>query len=702
MRAVEPATNTDNVSVVAHTSFAVSSGIGDMLPGSYHGYFSADTRFLSYLTLRVSGRRPERLSAGLQSHRRASFFLTNARTRHLAAGTISIFRERELSDRLRERITMTRHALDPVDVRVEIRIGVDFADIFEVRRRERSRRVVHIERPDARSIRYVYERAGHRRTTSVRSSRPFELADSELQFDARLEPAEPWELEITVEALHDHGTAATGLPAAIGHDPEGVRAWAAGLPELETHDARLPSAWRQALLDLEALLLVAPDGGYIPAAGLPWYLAVFGRDAAITARQTMLLGPDLPLGTLRQLAAYQGEVDDRFREEQPGKIPHEVRSGELAVLDEVPHARYYGSVDATPLFVSLFVEACRWSGWLDRPTERGSETAPRDAAESLPEALATLLPAVERALAWIDRYAMGPGGLVWYAPQHRRALRNQAWKDSWDSYRFADGRLADPPIAPVEVQGYVHEAKLGMADVFARLGRADEARGLRADADALFRAIDDAFWMPDEGFHAMGLDASGRVIDSVTSNPGHLLWSGAVSPERAGQIVDRLMAPDLFSGWGVRTMSSRMPAYNPVSYHNGSVWPHDTSLIAAGMARSGFGSEAWRLTDALLDAAAADPLSRLPELFAGYDRQATRQLVQYPVACAPQAWATGAIVLGVQTILGLRPGRRLPGVEPLHQAPAVRLLGARIGEWSPQSSTSRVSRPSRRSAAGRT
>ncbi len=415
---------------------------------------------------------------------------------------------------------------------------------------------------------------------------------------------------------------------------------------------------------MASLVLTGPAGRFIPAAGLPWYLAIFGRDSSITAMQSLILGPEIPYGTLRQLGSYQGTVSDAWREEEPGKIPHEVRSGELATLGSIPFDRYYGSVDATPLFVMLFAAVCRWSGWLSRD---GAPARRRRA----PEPILELLPHAEAALAWIGRQARDDG-LVWYGPARRGGIRNQAWKDSRDSMRYADGRIAGARIAAVEVQAYAVSARRGMAAVYAALGRRADADLQRAAADELATAIDDRFWMEDEGTYALALDADGRRVDGVGSNAGHLLWAGVVPRHRVGSVVDRLMAPDMFTGWGIRTLSSRNPGYNPVGYHTGSVWPHDTSLIAIGMARAGHASEAQTVFDALLDAADADQSGRLPELFAGFERASTPDLVPYPTACAPQAWATGAIFAAVRTIAGIPVEDRLPHWRQLELDPAHR------------------------------
>jgi glycogen debranching enzyme len=356
-----------------------------------------------------------------------------------------------------------------------------------------------------------------------------------------------------------------------------------------------------------------------------------------------------------------------------------VRNGELAALEHVPHGRYYGSVDATPLYVLLFLRAARWAGWLREP--RGALVSGRITTHGrMPPSLGPALPPVRAAMAWIDAEA-DDDGLVWYRRPHRGGIRNQVWKDSNDSYRFADGRMAEPPIAAVEVQGYVLAARLGWAAVLDAVGDPVGAARQRELAGRLAATIEAAFWMPSAGTYAMGIDRRRRQIDAVTSNPGHLLWAGAIPIDRAASVAERLMSPDLFSGWGIRTMSAQMAAYNPISYHNGTVWPHDNSLVAAGLARYGHGADAWRVIAAQLDAAATDPDRRLPELFAGFDRRTTSDLVRYAVACAPQAWSSGAIVLAVETLLGISPRVGAPKVAPLGVGPRLDLRGVRMGDW---------------------
>jgi glycogen debranching enzyme len=676
------ATNIDQVTVIEHAAFAVSDGRGDIVPGAYHGLYVADTRYLSRLVLRLGGRRLDRLAAGAPDHRRAAFYLTNPSIGRLRANSVSVVRERLIGDALTERVVVISYASAPLRLRLTLQLGADFADIFEVLGRTPLVRGVAAQ-PTVDGVRFTYQRSGYQRSTAVSVDRPFRWERDRLAFDLVLARGAPWELTmriVTDEGPRTRAARARSHPARRTIDPERIEAWVQRVPRLESDDRRIVEAWRAAIRDMRSLLLAEPGGSFVPAAGVPWFVSVYGRDAAITALQSLVAGGDIAYGTLRELGAFQGRTTDPFRDEEPGKIAHEVRRGELAALDRVPHGRYYGSIDATPLYVRLFAQACRWSGWLvDAPEPRAGPAAM--GRGPMPRVLRRLLPAAERALAWIDARATAPEGLIWYQRSRRNGILNQSWKDSGDSYRFADGRVARTPIAAIEVQGYAVAAWREMADVFDALGRHADAHRRRATADAMVRRIDDAFWMPEAGAHAMGLDRHGRQIDAVTSNPGHLLWSGAVTPERAVAIADRLLAPDLFSGWGVRTMSTEMAAYNPISYHNGSVWPHDNSLIAAGLARYGKAAAAWTLADGLLDATMHDGARRLPELFGGFDRSMTPDLVGYPVACAPQAWATGAIFQLVQSLLGLEPGAEAPRLAPVGLAPRLSLRELRIGHW---------------------
>ncbi|MGH7918422.1 MAG: MGH1-like glycoside hydrolase domain-containing protein, partial [Candidatus Dormibacteraceae bacterium] len=393
--------------------------------------------------------------------------------------------------------------------------------------------------------------------------------------------------------------------------------------------------WR----NLEDLRVLSDDRptGLLPTAGIPWYAVPFGRDALITSMQTLGLNPDIARGSLRYLAQEQGREIDEDREEEPGKIMHEIRFGELARLRKIPHTPYYGSVDATPLFLVLLVELLDWTGEV--------------------ELLNELWPNVEAALEWIDRYGDRDGdGFVEYS-RHSRFLgvRNQGWKDSRESLMWAKDEPAPLPAALVEVQGYVYRAKAGLARWCRQTGRQDLARRLEEQAQDLRRRFDDRFWMPDAGFYAQALDGQKRQVPSVTSNPGHCLWSGIVGRERAALLAQRLVAPDMFCGWGVRTLSSESPFYNPMSYHNGSVWPHDNSILAHGLRRYRFAAEAELVARSVLQACMRFADDRIPELFCGFERDHRffSGPGEYLVSCSPQAWGAGALFHFVQTLFGI-------------------------------------------------
>jgi glycogen debranching enzyme len=638
------------VAVVDGRSFMVSDELGEVRPGSTHGLFADDTRFLSTYTLELNGARPVPLGAGAPSHRAAHFYATNAADGNLPGGTVTLIRERSINGRLRDEITLTNHGDDQAALVLNLRLAADFADVFEVRRPGAIRAAPTASASDdGRGIEYRADRDGLTCRTLVRCSEPATARPDGLEFAVDLAPRQQWRMAVDVYHALDAGP--SGADRWAGDEAVAVHA-PPPAAHLETNDPLLRRAWERAVTDLASLQMRGADGLTVPAAGLPWFMAVFGRDSLITGLQTLALGPDLALGALHALAREQATARDDFRDAEPGKIPHEIRHGVLARAGHVPHACYYGTVDATPLYLVLLAETWRWTGDLDL--------------------VRALLPAAEAALTWIDRHGDLDGdGFVEYERRSPRGLVNQGWKDSHDSVRFADGRPAEGPIALCEVQGYVYRAKLGLADLYHALGRRAEAADLRRRAAELRERFDAAFWMPDEGCYALALDGAKRQVDAVSSNAGQCLWAGIVPPERAPTLARRLLADDLWSGWGIRTLSTRMAAYNPISYHNGSVWPHDTSLIAAGLARYGFADEAVRVIDGLLAAAERFPEYRLPELFAGYPRRPYGVPVEYPDANAPQAWAAGAVVLMAQTLLGLAPGPRglrchpLPGTERL-------------------------------------
>jgi len=414
--------------------------------------------------------------------------------------------------------------------------------------------------------------------------------------------------------------------------------WLEDAPRLECDNDQLKRTYRRSLIDLAALRFAPPvAGGHsLPAAGLPWFMTMFGRDSILTSLQTVPFVPELSSTTLRALAAWQGSRVDDFRDEDPGRILHELRYGELSALEERPHSPYYGNADATPLFVVLLDEYERWSG--DTALVRDLEYEAR------------------MALDWIDKYAdlMG-NGYISYQRRRETGLENQCWKDSWDSISYHDGRLPGFPRATCELQGYAYDAKVRGARL-ARLVWKDHeyAERLEREAASLKRRFNKDFWVADGQFYALSLDGDGTQVDSLSSNIGHLLWSGIVDKARAKTIVKHLMGPRLWSGWGVRTLAEGEKRYNPIGYHVGTVWPFDNSFIAWGLRRYGFKQEAAQVAAGILDAAALFE-GRLPEAFGGYERSVTKYPVQYPTACSPQAWSTGTPMLLLRTMLGLEP-----------------------------------------------
>jgi glycogen debranching enzyme len=559
-------------------------------------------------------------------------------------------RERFVGDCMEERILVENNGRRRVDVELGLELAADFADIFVVKQLEPGfGEPADVTLPESRRAErgtdgtLVFSDGSFHGRTVVHLSEPFDESDGVARFALSLEPGAHWRLVVGVQAQLDGVTPLTAASFAGELDEERCRAeqslrdWQSHAPELSVGWDDLVHTWNRSLADLASLRMRVPEvaEGELLAAGTPWFMTVFGRDTIVSSLQTLFLGPDLAAGTLRVLAATQATSDDPARDAEPGKIIHELRRGKaaLAWID-----RYYGTVDATPLFLVLLSELWRWTDDPALPLE--------------------LEQPARRALAWID----GPGdrdgdGFVEYERRAADGIGTQTWKDSSDSMAFRDGSLAEAPIAPVEVQGYVYDAKLRMAEIAREIWR-DEAtaRRLEEEAAVLRSRFDDAFWLGERGFYALGLDRDKRPIDSLTSNLGHLLWSGIVPAERREPVAGLLMGDDLWSGWGVRTMAVGEGAYNPLVYHDGTVWPHDNSLVAWGLARSGRCRDAARILCAMVEAAGHFDY-RLPEVFAGFARDDTRFPVVYPTASTPQAWAAGTPVLLLQIVLGLAPDR---------------------------------------------
>jgi glycogen debranching enzyme len=646
------------LSVLDGSTFLVGNRLGDMRAdeGREHGFFSDDTRFVSRWVLSVDAAPLQLLGLDQDAHYTARFFLAPGVSPDDAA-PCSVMRRRLVDHVWMEEITVTNHlhAVSELDVAMEV--DADFADLFEVKDGVVPARDVAFHHDD-RTLVLAYERGGFQRSIVIAASRAAAVTRRGFAYTLRLAPGEQWSTTFTATPhAAQPGTAfprregRTDLDALSRSKAAELAAWLARAPELETQDAALSRTYRASLSDLGALRL-HPDlahGATLPAAGLPWFMALFGRDSLIASYQALPYLPGLAATTLRVLAARQATTRDDFHEQEPGKILHELRFGELTARGERPHSPYFGSADATPLFLVLLDEYHRWSG--DDQLVRELE------------------PNARAALAWIeDEGDLDGDGYVEYARRNQiNGLVNQCWKDSWDAIQFADGSLARGPIATCEIQGYVYDAQRRAArlarDVWGDPALAARLERRAADLRERFRRD---FWMPERGCHALALDGDKRQVDSLTSNIGHLLWSGMLDEGGAAATAERLLGEELWSGWGVRTLAAHEGGYNPLGYHTGTVWPHESSLIAAGLARYGHRDAATTVASAILRAAQHFE-HRLPETFGGYPAADTTVPVAYPTASRPQAWAAGTPLQLLTTLLDLQPGdaaaeAEVPGV----------------------------------------
>lgn len=672
----------ESLFVTAGTVFAVSSRSGDILPRNPQGFYAYDTRFLSQFTLSIDGKSEVMVDSGTLNHALASFYDSYRNIQNFPSGTIAIIRDRYVSHGLHEDISLSNYSTRTRTVRLELTFDADFADVFEVRLGNVHKvGQVTVEERQGQQFALVYDRGQFHRETWISFSELPVINGKTAIFNLSLPPRGNWKTCVNVLPVVDKTPppALTCLQEVLGapfspyrpgehieqllipgqKDPNAPLKEA---PVLQTNDTGLKEAYDQAVVDLRALLMPQGDHNYIFAAGLPWFMAIFGRDSIISAIQTKILGTDIMRGTLATLARLQANQLDEFRDAEPGKMPHEVRNGELSFFEQVPHSRYYGSVDATPLYITLLWEAYQWTSDITLLKE--------------------LLPIAEKAMMWINVYGDLDGdGFVEYARKSSKGLRNQGWKDSSDSVSFANGRLAEGNIALCEVQGYVYDAKIKMGQIYRALGDSDKARIMENEAETLKKHFNDAFWMPEEGYYAIALDGHKHPVNSISSNPGHCLWSGIVDYAKASQVAERIMAPDMFNGWGIRTLSSKMARYNPLSYHNGSVWPHDNSIIAAGLHRYGFTDKVDEVIYSLLDAAAALPNHRLPELLTGFERRIRSFPVPNPAANSPQAWASGTIIYFVETLLGVTPVGDKLMLEAPRDGKKISLTGVKYREY---------------------
>ena len=610
---------------------------GDVRADELHGLFAGDTRVLSTYRMIVGGERWQLLGRSRVGRRAAEWTFQSPSIRDPREGRIPeaamVLRvSRRVDGALHDDISITSYAEEPIRTTLVVQLDADFADVFEVKDQSVPARLAvrRILRPDGVEI--VYDHAGFRRGVHVTlraSDGVPELVGSLIAFDLALAHGEPW--TCCLEAKPEVDDEVIGF-AGDPHDEDEDR-------DEPAFDLRAPALlerpFARGCSDLRSLALA--DDGKPPyvAAGVPWFYTLFGRDSLLPALMTGLVGDWPARGALGALGALQARERDDWRDAEPGKLLHELRRGELAHLGLVPHTPYYGTHDAPALYCLALWNAWRW-------------TDDRDLLEAH-------LETARAALRWCDEHGDRDGdGLQEYATRSRRGYYNQSWKDAGDAIVHSDGRTAELPLAPVELQGYLYAARLALAELLEERDEGGEAAALRARASELQELVEERYWSSDDGFYVLALDGDKRPVSSVTSNPGQLLWTGLPAPERASAVAERLLADDMFTGWGLRTLSSGHPSYNPMSYQRGSVWPHDTALAAAGMARYGLRDHAARLLRAILDAACAFESDRLPELFCGFRRTAAPP-VPYREANVPQAWAASVPIHAAQLLLGLVP-----------------------------------------------
>ena len=670
------------ITILEGSTFCICDERGD-IDGETQGLFAEDTRFLSLLRLTINGAKPLLLSNGKVEYFSAAFYLRNPLAGGLPPDTISITRHRFVGEGMQDRVVVQNQSMEPLACDLELELGTDFADILSVKEHDFALGDPARARPLPAPVEGRYDEddnqfvlreptANGGACTQVILSHRGRTEGAKVVYRLELEPRESWELRLDIlTSIDGDSIAPRTAERRFGEEMTRVReslaAWQLRVPQIRADWDQLGRAFFQSVSDLASLRMRRGErAGRLPAAGMPWFMTVFGRDTIITCLQTLLFGPELARTALEVLAELQARDDNPDVDAEPGKIVHELRTGNAA---ENWFRTYYGTVDATPLYLVLLSEVWRWTD---------------DAAlvRELKE------PAL-KALRWIDEYGDRDGdGFVEYERRTPRGLENQSWKDSGDSQRFRDGTIAHAPIAPCEVQGYVYDAKLRTAELAREVWRDRSlAERLEHDAEQLRRSFNERFWNGERGgYYVLALDREKRQVDALCSNIGHLLWSGIVPSDRVDAVVDALMAEELWSGWGVRTMSTGDAGYNPLAYHNGTVWPHDNSLIAHGLARQARWPEAQRIVRRMLSAAAHFEY-QLPEVFAGLPRAETPFPIAYPTAARPQAWAAGTPVLLLQVLLGLEPDRRRHELEtrapeelPSWAGRSLRLSGIRAFE----------------------
>jgi glycogen debranching enzyme len=636
-------------------TFMVTDQSGGVpLEAGESGLYAADTRFVSRHELRLNGRRPQSVASVKLSYRHARWHLiadnVEGPSGDMRGARVAVTVDRLVGfHRLHEDLVLHTYGRTPLTLLLEIALESDFADLFEVRFKQWQRRAdLNTSWVGPNKLEAHYRHDDFVRRCVVRTltdKAGISYANGSLRFPVELHPGEDWRVCLQYDLLTNDG-ALPELASRCELEHEGADApkldaqtWQSSVTRIEPADIRLQFAYERAIEDLAALRLHEQGGSsehWMPAAGLPWFMALFGRDSLIASMQAMIAEPSVANGTLERLAKWQADADDPVRDMEPGKIPHELRVGEWAHFGLVPHRPYYGTADATPLYLLLLAEHHRWLG---------------DA-----KALAPFKKVAERCLEWIDKYGDRDGdGFQEYGPRSPSGYRNQAWRDAHDGVLDETGVSPELPIGTCEMQAYVYGAKLQMAPLFEAWDDGERAARLRAEAAELRSKFLETFWLDSAGEVALAIDGRKRAVATVTSNPGHCLWMGILDARRGRIAGERLLERDMFSGYGLRTLSEQHPSYDPHSYQRGSVWPHDTVIAAAGLRRYGLVEHAWRIMDGLLTAVMCFEDIQMPELFSGLPKEEFAVPVPYRMANVPQAWAAGAVLQMVRVLLGLEP-----------------------------------------------
>lgn len=636
-----PSVPSDRMTLVEGSAFLVCAPTGIVAPPSAEGFFFRDSRFLSEWSLQVNGSVPEVLSSTVPDPFSAILVARTRPAPGLTESAVMVVRHRYVGRGMREDIAVRNFAEEPAYCALELHYAADFADLLDVKASRTGTEGDATPTVVDGALVFAQRRGGHRRSLRISWSLPAVVVDGMARWEVIVPAKGTWSIcqqfSCSIDGDEIEPRWRCGQPVARAKPAERLAQWRRNVPIVETDHEGLRQVLARGAEDLGALRIFDPDfpERTVVAAGAPWCMSLFGRDSLISAWMALIADPELALGTLQTLARFQGRDVNPHNEEEPGRILQEMRFGDAASLSLGGGAIYYGSADATPLFVMLLGELRRWG--------------------LAAEAVDDLLPHADAAIGWIEHYGDRDGdGYVEYQRTSDRGLRNQGWRNSPEAVRFANGKLAEAPIALAEVQGYVYGAYLARAFFAAETGDQALSTRLRAKASALKVAFNRDFWLEDRQWLAMGLDRDKKPIDALCSSMGHCLWTGILDADKADAVAGRLLSSDLFSGWGVRTLGTSMAGYNPLSYHCGSVWPHDNAIVAAGLMRYGYVRESQRVIMAMIDAGVARG-GQLPELFSGLDRLELPLVISHPTSSSPQAWAAASPLLMLRTLLRLDP-----------------------------------------------